>query len=408
MTEEFKLTPKPKRKNRTKTWERWLGIAAIVTIVVAWFIGYAQANAEIESFLYQAMPNASRIEKINGDTWTAYTTNSPEELAGYITIGEASGYGGPMKVAVATDLDGNVLGLSVAEQRETPSWFKRVADSDYIEKLFGKSYTDAFELGNDIDGVTGATYTSRAIADAVRQGSRRIAGQTLGAADVPPEPTPAIQFGIPEIVLIALFAVGYVGHQRKFKYTKQARWVSMLTGMIVLGFIYTNPLTVAYINKFLLGFWPDWHTHLYWYLLIGGIVLVFTVDNKNPYCSWFCPFGAAQECMGIIGGAKNRTPMQYRTTFKWLQRGLAWLAIVVALLFRNPGISSYEVFGTLFDLHGNVTQFALLGLVLLAALFIKRPWCSYLCPLNPIEEFIRMIRGWIKELWLKAKTKPAG
>ena len=60
-----------------------------------------------------------------------------------------------------------VLGLSVVEQRETPSWFSRVIGSDYAEKLFGKSYADSFELGSDVDGVTGATYTSRAIADAV-------------------------------------------------------------------------------------------------------------------------------------------------------------------------------------------------------------------------------------------------
>jgi len=408
LTEEIKRPLKSKRKpNNSKMWDRWLGIGAVVTIVIAWFIGFAQANTDIEPFLYKAMPEATRIENINSATYAAYSNNSPEQLIGYITIGEANGYGGPMKVAVGIDPDGNLLGLAVMEQRETPSWFKRVTDSDFIQQLFGKSYTEPFELGNDVDGVTGATYTSRAIAEAVRRGSREIASSQLGLP-VPAQTSPPIQFGIPEIVLIALFAVGYVGHKRGFKYTKQVRWASMLIGMVVLGFIYTAPLTIAYINKFLLGFWPDWHTHLYWYLLIGGILFVFTVDNKNPYCSWFCPFGAAQECMGLIGGAKTRTPKQYRSLFKWLQRGLAWLAIVVALIFRNPGLTSYEVFGTLFDLQGNVIQFALLGLVLLAALFIKRPWCSYLCPLNPIEEFIRMIRGWIKELWLKVKTEPAG
>ena len=170
---------------------------------------------------------------------------------------------------------------------------------------------------------------------------------------VPKEMSPNIQFGIPEISLIGLYVVGYFGHQRKFKYTKQARWLSMLVGMIVLGFIYTRPLTLSDISKFLLGFWPQWQTNLYWYLLIGGILFVFTVDNKNPYCEWFCPFGAAQECMGAIGGAKSRSTGSYKNILKWLQRGLAWLAILLALLFRNPGLTSYEIFGTLFDLKGS-------------------------------------------------------
>jgi polyferredoxin len=198
-----------------------------------------------------------------------------------------------------------------------------------------------------------------------------------------------------------------VGHQRKFRYKKQARWLSMLVGLGVLGFIYTSPLTLAFINKLLLGFWPAWQTHLYWYLLIGGMLFVFTVENKNPYCEWFCPFGAAQECMGVVGGAKARNPQRYRDLFKWSQRGLAWGAIVIALLLRNPGISSYEIFGTLFDLEGSVFLFTLLGIVLVAALFIKRPWCRYLCPLHPVEEIIRLFRGWVREIWRKVRPKTA-
>lgn len=406
MQTDFVIDLKPKRKvNKTQKIDRILGIIAITTIVIAWFVGAAQSKASVEPFLHQALPQAARIEKASGENYAAYAADGT--LLGYLAIGEANGYGGPMQVAVATDLQGNVIGLSVVEDRETPSWYTRVMETDFVDTLFGKNYTDAFELGKDVDGITGATYTSRALADAVRRGSTQVAGSQLGLP-VAVESTPPIQFGIPEMVLIGLFAVGYFGHKRSFKYTKQVRWLSMITGLVVLGFIYNSPLTIAYISKFLLGFWPVWQTHLYWYLLLGGILLVFTVDNKNPYCEWFCPFGAAQECMGVIGGAKSRTPQKYRNLFKWSQRGLAWLAIVLALLFRNPGLTSYEIFGTLFDLSGSVFQVALLALVMLAALFIKRPWCSFLCPLHPVEEFIRMVRSWIKELWqtLKPKRNP--
>jgi polyferredoxin len=177
----------------------------------------------------------------------------------------------------------------------------------------------------------------------------------------------------------------------------------MIVGMVVLGFMYNNPLTLSSINKFLMGFFPQWQTNLYWYILILGIILVFSVDNKNPYCEWFCPFGAAQECMGVIGGAKVRSPGKYRTFLKWLQRGLAWGAILIALLYRNPGITSFEIFGTLFDLVGSNFQFGLLGIVLIASLFIRRPWCTYLCPLHPVDEFIRMTRKWILGLWPKRR-----
>lgn len=386
------------KKKTSLVLERALGMIAILTCIGAWLIGYKFENAEIEPYLHEALPVADYFENLSSNTFAGYSNADSQELIGYIGIGEANGYGGPLKVAVAIDLNGNVTGMSIVQHKETPSWYGKVIGSGLVESLFGKSYQDAFLLGEDIDGVTGATYTSRAIAEAVLEGSHLIATNQLGLS-VPLKRPPKIAFGIPEITLISLFGLGYIGHQRNFKYKKTVRWIGMLAGMVVLGFIYNAPLTLSRINQFLLGFWPEWQSNLYWYLLLGGIIFVFTVDNKNPYCYWFCPFGSAQECMGAIGGAKLYSPGRYRQFFAWLRRGVVWVAILVALLFRSPGLTSYEIFGTLFSLLGSNAQFALLGIVLIASLFIKRPWCTYLCPLDPVVDFIQMVRKWILEIW---------
>ncbi len=380
--------------------ERLLGAAAVVTILAAWLVGASWAGAGVEPVLGQAYPGMTRFEKLSSGNFAAYASSSAQEPAGYVAVGEANGYGGPLKAAVGVDLSGRVVGVAVVEDKETPSYFERVMQGDFVSRLIGKSYQDGFQLGEDVDGVSGATYTSRAIADAVLKGSREVAQGELGLP-APAEAPIQVQFGLPEVTLIALFAVGYIGHRQNFKYKKHARWGSMLVGLLVLGFLYNSPLTLAYINKLLLGYWPPWQTGLYWYILIAGILFVFTVDNKNPYCEWFCPFGAAQECLGAVGGAKARAVGRAREPLIWLQRGLAWLAIVLALLFRSPGISSYEVFGTLFSLVGTTSQFILLGAVVLASLFIRRPWCGFLCPLRPVTDFIRLVRNWVFEVWTK-------
>jgi hypothetical protein len=392
------------KRERTKRWERWLAVFAIATIVAAWFAGAGLATSDIMPAVEAALPEADRFENIDGDTFAAYANNSDEALIGYVTVGEAVGYGGPMKVAVAVDLEGVVVGTAVADHVETPSFFNRVIDGDFLDQLLGKPYSDPFQLDEDLDSITGATYTASALAAATLEGSQRLASQQLGL-EVESPPQPKIVFGIPEITVLALYGVGYFAHQRKFKYKKQARWVMLLTGMIVLGFWYNLPLTISKINTFLLGFWPQWQTNLYWYFLIGGLFLVLTVDNKNAYCAWFCPFGAAQECMGVIGGAKLAGPRKYRRFFLWLQRGLAWAAIMIALLFRNPGVSSYEVFGTLFSFTGSMVLFVLLGIMLVMSMFVKRPWCNFLCPLDPVYDIIRFIRGWGLELWQKTRRK---
>jgi len=380
------------RKQRTS---RFLGLVAVVSIVLAWGVGLSLAKSDLMPAVRRAMPEAQRFEQKAGQVYAAYTGEG--DLQGYVALGKANGYGGPMTVAVALDPGGEVLKVHIAEHRETPSWIQQVKRSDYLQTLSGKTYSDDFVVGRDVDGVTGATMSSKAIAQAALEGSRR-AAQVIGLPVKTP-PTPSVEFGIPEIALVFLFAVGYVAHKRGFKHKKTVRWISMLGGLFVLGFIYNSPLTLAYINKFLIGFWPQWQTHLYWYILLGGILFVYSVDNKNPYCQWFCPFGAAQEVMGQIGGARVYSPRQFRTFLEWLKRGLAWLAIILALVYRNPGVSSFEIFGTLFSLTGSNLQFLLLAIVLVASIFIKRPWCSYLCPLDPVTDFIKMVRKWVIEIW---------
>ncbi|MEN8242391.1 MAG: FMN-binding protein [Chloroflexota bacterium] len=393
------LSPAIKRQ-RT---ERLLGGIAVIILIAAAVIGVLRAEADLMPAIIGSIPEADHVEEINSELYRAWGDAAENQLLGFVALGKGNGYGGPMVIAVAVSPQGEILGASVASHKETPSWMSRVMDNNLISTLLGKQYTDPFELDNDVDGITGATYTSRAIAQAVMAGSHLTAANV--GLELPEQSKPKISFGGQEIVLVGLFLVGYFGHKSSFKYKKQARWGTMIIGMVFLGFVYNSPLTLAYINKFLMGFWPQWQSNLYWYILIGGILFAFSVDNKNPYCEWFCPFGAAQECMGVIGGAKVRSSGKYRYFLKWLQRGLAWMAILIALLYRNPGMTSFEIFGTLFELIGSNFQFLLLGLVLIASLFIRRPWCTYLCPLHPVEEFIRMVRKWIRGLWTKRKQK---
>jgi len=395
-----------RHKNTTQRLERTLALVAVVIVIIAWVAGTFQAEAELMPFLEQAMPEAERLDPVSAGTYAAWKTEPKEVLIGFVTTGKAQGYAGEITMAVAVSLSGTVEGLAVVQHKETPAFFRRVVQSDLLRSLRGKSYSDSFALGGDVDGVTGATYSARALAGAARQASRKIALKNLGLPAVP-ELSPRIQFGFPEIILIALFFFGIVARMRRFKHKKEARWASMLVGLAVLGFLYNTPLTIVWINRWLLGFWPQWQTHLYWYLLILGILFVYTIDNRNPYCEWFCPFGATQECLSVVGGAKLRVPNRAHTLLRWLQRALALAAIVIALVYRNPGISSYEVVGAFFGLIGSNFLFVLLGIVLVASLFVRRPWCSYLCPLRPVTDFIRLIRNWVGEIWVHLRSRPA-
>ncbi|MGQ1908961.1 4Fe-4S binding protein [Marinifilum sp. RC60d5] len=391
-----------KNKTKKKKLETAMAIIAMIIIVIAWFAGRQLENSDILLSIKEKMPEIIKLEEIDNSTYKLY--NEEGENFAYLTIESSMGYGGPLQMAVVVDSTGCISNLAVINSKETPSYLEKVLDKKFLDKIIGKTYDEEYSLGKGIDGISSATYSSRAIVEASKKGNRFVAAKVLGL-HVPKEIRPSIKFGIPEIALLLLFLVGYIAHKKSFKYTKIARWGTMLAGLFVIGFSFNQPFTLSMINQLLLGYFPPLHSHLYWYLLLGGVFFVFTIDNKNAYCSWFCPFGAAQECMGLVGGAKNRSVGKFKNVFKWALRALTLFAIVTALLLRNPGVTSYEIFGTLFKLTGSSLQFAILGVVLVSSVFIKRPWCNYLCPLGPVTDHFTNIRRLILNKWKSKKIK---
>lgn len=322
-------------------------------------------------------------------------------VAGYVTVSQADGYGGPMHVAVGLDMSGNIAGVSVVDHNETPPFFDRINVENYLKAFVGKSHGDPFVPGDDIDAVSGATVSLDTLATSVRHGGRRLAADALGLPTEHPEADP-FRFALPEALLVLLLALGFLTYSRPLRRRPKARnslrWGTRLAGLLFLGFVFTIPLSIINVHSLLAGYRPEWHANIYWYLLIVGAFGPLALANKRVYCDSVCPFGAAQDVLKVVaGGAKHPLRKRYRTPLRWMQRSLALTAIIVALLLRNPGRFDYEVFGTFFTLTGSVFQFALLGVVLVASLFLLRPWCNYLCPLRAVGDYITMLRRWVKD-----------
>lgn len=387
--------------------ERIIAVASIVLLIGAWIIGYLRASAAVEPYLLEAMPEAASFTEAGQDVFQALSPTG--EVIGYVAINEASGYGGPMKLAVAVDLDGLITGLAVIDSKETPSYFDRVIESDFISELVGKSAADDLTLEDDIDAVSGATFTSRAMADATRKAAQAVATGKLGMS-VPGEVKPKVHFGLPEILLVLVFGLSFLARNRKFenpKTKKLLRWATLILGLAFMGFLFNQQLTILKINTYLMGYWPQWQTNLYWYILLGVILFSIVVEKQNTYCYWFCPFGAAQELLAQVGGGKPYYPKGKRETIIWAKRGIAFLALFVALIFRNPALTSFEIFGTLFGLTGTTLQFIILGVILLMSFFLMRPWCNYFCPVDVLIDYGIMIRRWGGELWPKKQKNKA-
>ncbi len=81
------------------------------------------------------------------------------------------GFGGKLGVMVGIELDtGNLVGMGVTTMSETPGIGTRVHEEGFAGQFAGMSRETIFKVkkdGGDLDAITGATISSRAVAQAV-------------------------------------------------------------------------------------------------------------------------------------------------------------------------------------------------------------------------------------------------
>ena len=87
---------------------------------------------------------------------------------GYVITSNSKGYGGAITVMTAFAPDGTIKQLKVTEAAETPGFGSNVTDNkSYWERYAGLDGTQQLTLGQDVDGWSGATISSKALIRAV-------------------------------------------------------------------------------------------------------------------------------------------------------------------------------------------------------------------------------------------------
>lgn len=92
---------------------------------------------------------------------TVYTVTAGGTALGYCVNVNAGGFGGDINLMVGVGADGKIIGVSIVSLSETPGVGTKVNTVDYLSAYIGKG--SGLKLGEDIDGITGATVSSKAV-----------------------------------------------------------------------------------------------------------------------------------------------------------------------------------------------------------------------------------------------------
>jgi hypothetical protein len=362
-------------------------------IILAGALAYGRTrNApDLIDPIREIFPESQRIEIQRG---IHHVYDEGGELIGWAGTGGAGGYGGPMLLVVGVDTLGQVAGIQVVEQRETPVFWRMARPSQYFRAISGSGFDEIDYDYENVVAVTGATLSANAIVESVRVSVAQVAGVAFDLRlPLPPKP---FEFGILEITILVLFAAGVVGHRLRGPARRRLRWTGQLVGLLVLGFWENSPITLAKITAFLSGYLPDPRTGLAIYLLLAGFLLTSFFYGRNLYCLCACPFGAAQRVIGAIGGIRLKIAPWVVRLMEGTRNVVVFAALFMAFITLQPVLASYEPFAALFALHGTTLQWFLLFIALTASLLIQTPWCSFFCPMRTIELVVLDTKQWWK------------
>ncbi|MDT8436233.1 MAG: FMN-binding protein [Gemmatimonadota bacterium] len=367
-------------------------LAALLLLAAALAWGRTRPGPAVEPHVRAIFPAARTVAPRAG-VWHAW--NADGVTLGWAAPGRAGGYGGPLALVVGVDTLGRIAGARVVEQRETPTFWRLARIPERLEGLAGASLEEVGRGDRGLAAVSGATLSTRAVERSVRDAVTLVAGEQFDLR-LPAPPRP-FEFGLLEVTVLALFAAGLAAGRLRAPARRRLRWAAQLTGLVVLGFWKDSPITLAKLAGLFSGFLPDVRTGLAVWLLLAGFLVTSALRDRNLYCLYACPFGAAQRVVGLVGIRRVRVPPSAARLLEATRDIIVLGLLLAALVTLQPALAVYEPFAPLFSLRGETFQWVLLSVVLVASLAIPAPWCAFLCPMRTIERGIGDLRRAVRQ-----------
>ena len=135
-------------------------------------------------------------------------------------------------------------------------------------------------------------------------------------------------------------------------------------------------------------------------LMIVGFVLAFLIGPV--FCGWVCPLGTFQEWLGNLGRklfGKRRynrlIPEKLDHVLRYLRYlVLAWVVYITAVT-GTLIFAEYDPYFALFNFwtsEAAIGGLIVLGIIIVASLFVERPWCKYACPYGAVLGIFNLFR----------------
>ena len=368
------------KRQRKGFWARLLSLVVVVLILAAAAIlrdGRILGHDLLKAHEAKALKNDTLEVTPDG----AFVVNT-KPLAK-----DVQGYGGPVPLKIHIK-DGRVAAVEAEPNAESPDFFNRA--KELLNHWQNKSVDEA--LAEEVDAVSGATFSSRAIIANMQRGLAyaKQHGQwgedgSVGAFGTSASPIEggsagALETSAPPIVALIVVLLGAI--VPLFYNNRRLHLVQLAVNVVVLG-LWTGTFVsyTLFLRIFAGGVSLSAIGALAAPLLMLIVALIYPLAGRSGhYCANICPFGSAQELAGKLSRRKLRITPRVLKLLSVL-RNLLW-GVLMALLLTGTCTAwiDYELFTAFLYSSASVWVIVLAALFLVLSVWVPRPYCRFVCP----------------------------
>ena len=379
------------KRQRKGFWARLLSLVVVVLILAA------AAILRDGRILGHDLREAHEVKTLKNDTLEmtpdgAFVVNT-KPLAK-----DVQGYGGPVPLKIHIK-DGRVAAVEAEPNAESPDFFNRA--KELLNHWQNKSVDEA--LAEEVDAVSGATFSSRAIIANMQRGLAyaKQRGQwgedgSVGALGTSAPPivgsvsnsVGALETSAPPIVALIVVLLGAV--VPLFYNNRRLHLVQLAVNVVVLG-LWTGTFVsyTLFLRIFAGGVSLSTIGALAAPLLMLIVALIYPLAGRSGhYCANICPFGSAQELAGKLSRRKLRITPRVLKLLSVL-RNLLW-GVLMALLLTGTCTAwiDYELFTAFLYSSASVWVIVLAALFLVLSVWVPRPYCRFVCPTGALVKSV--------------------
>ena len=371
------------KRQRKGFWARLLSLVVVVLILAA------AAILRDGRILGHDLREAHEAKALKNDTLEV-TPDGAFVVSTKPLAKDVQGYGGPVPLKIHIK-DGRVAAVEAEPNAESPDFFNRA--KELLNHWQNKSVDEA--LAEEVDAVSGATFSSRAIIANMQRGLAyaQKRGQwseegSVGALETSAPPivgsggnsVGALETSAPPMVALIVVLLGAV--VPLFYNNRRLHLVQLVVNVVVLG-LWTGTFVsyTLFLRIFAGGVSLSAIGALAAPLLMLIVALIYPLAGRSGhYCANICPFGSAQELAGKLSRRKLRITPRVLKLLSVL-RNLLW-GVLMALLLTGTCTAwiDYELFTAFLYSSASVWVTVLAALFLVLSVWVPRPYCRFVCP----------------------------